>query len=1202
MSEISTKRQLLFENGIDIGNPLSNEKNLPPTGKIQEFERGILIYQPTYGCCYLSERVAGKWKTLAATINLGYPIADTGKTAQNDELCLFENGLIVCRPNGGAFVVFDNVYRAYLTSMGAGVANFPGWMGYPVNDTRRLVSNGLIGMFEHADIYQRDQQQANYILGGIRSRYNQLGAENSSLGLPISDEYDLFKDSQIIGKASDFERGTIFWSAAGGAHALQGDFLNAYQTQFEGMAGTLGVPTSEEQRSPGGRRYVNFEHGVLIDVGNATIIKVDQLTLTLTKLQTDEDDDDLLVKAEVLVRQNGNLQKLEKQYGEYSNQGTKENFSPEEEALGRFPINNGAAILEVNMRAWDVDGFFNGADDPIAGFSKRFSVDTLWDPALLDLSGKSLDDWYETDEGKFRASFRVDIGNFVVNPFDTSRFASDLWWNVNNYGVPELSREMYANTFADVDENDSAFWHQLLAGFYEDYYKNCGTNGVCFGICLEAMYALKGRSIFRQPIQRIMGTDPTNPALPDPARNKAFQLRHGYQRSAAFADFAADLDDNRWNPVATFNQSRDLFFARDFPMLVLTDGGSSGHALVPFDWIENGNTLIIRAVNPNIGTNPTTITIDRAMNTFIYPFSAPPAAPWQGGAGKNNGGMFYAVPYRTLANVPVTNTSAIGLDLTVAGVDPGPKRQRTFAPLGITASGRRALFGVGGQVAVSQIADGLEGRFFQNINLLRGFPAIENLIALENLDGLGGPTRPTSFVLTTSAERPAFFLDDLPDAPAGTDKWSNGHLAALIRSDRTMPNLSTDALEPLYPADQIQMLRQEMEMTIDRSGRETLHFLLQNTNSQGDYHWYMTSRHAQIRLETNAVANTEDLVTVEQIGDAGQLATFQAGSPMVNPAVFNRIPHLTERSLKASLLNAASNRMWVLDQMKATSSEPLSFQLNKGGRQVWVYNANNNTAVTVQFWENNSARPDITLPGVMLPANKITGFESVAPNSVKTEVYDLPGGTPVSSANYSSLHLDCRNLIHEWLVMTHSVSGAIAISLNAPAEKPDNGGWFFSHERVVDFCLEDGDYGITVQSGTLSLVQFTIREGVISYAADLEGVVQGAGTNTLIMNGLPLTIDGRAVQDKLVMLPGVYGLSPDPIEHMSRPLATGRFLPTSHDGTDGWFYSFNIDSGEMSTFEFQVCLDGTVHYDPIFEGEVQGEGTNTLTIQKLIPR
>ena len=85
-------------------------------------------------------------------------------------------------------------------------------------------------------------------------------------------------------------------------------------------------------------------------------------------------------------------------------------------------------------------------------------------------------------------------------------------------------------------------------------------------------------------------------------------------------------------------------------------------------------------------------------------------------------------------------------------------------------------------------------------------------------------------------------------------------------------------------------------------------------------------------------------------------------------------------------------------------------------------------------------------------------------------------------------------------------------------------------------------------------------------------------------------------------LSDTYGLDPDPLEHMHRPFVTGQFLPTSTDGTDGWFYWLNIDSGEVATFSFQLCLDGAVRYDPQFEGMVQGQGTNVLTILEFVAR
>jgi hypothetical protein len=877
--------------------------------------------------------------------------------------------------------------------------------------------------------------------------------------------------------------------------------------------------------------------------------------------------------------------------------------------------------LTVNMQSWEVDSGLNGADDFIGGFSKSFSIDTLWDAAQPDLAGNTLDSWYfadndkdgDPDEGKFRAYFLIEKDNFVVNANDTSRFLQDLWWRSDNYTVPELSKQMYADTFADVDENDSSFWHQLQAGFYEDSYKKLAASGICFGIDLEAVYALKGRSIFRQPISQHRDTHPVFVDRPDEARDRMFQLRHGYQFSSEDIEYTSDKGSNRWNPILAYNESRDMFNRGDFPIFSIGDSNNvRGHALVPFQWIDNGGpTLTILAANANLSLSSdpdpiplaATITIDRASNTFSFMFgSFADGTPdiWRGGAGENNGGRFFAQPYRIYANTPYTPTACIGIDLTVLGAADGSGHRPVFAPLGLIARGNKAFFQIGGAATVQQVYDRAEGAYFQELTNIRGFEPMPQFTGLYRRDGGGVPFRPNAFVLTTSAERPLFFPNDLPDAIAGANKWDLSHLAALIQSRTVMPNLLIADIEPLYSPDVIQLVKDESENMIQRGQHETLDFILENADDQGNYHWYMASRHAHVRLETNAVKSIMDRVTVEQTGEVGQLVTFHAGG--LNMDGNGAEPTAVGKKLKAHLLNPAHNRMWVLDEMKADMMEPLSFQLNNGGNQVWIYNANNDTNVDVQFWENDNKQPDVHLRGTNLAPNSITGFESVAPNSIRKEVYRLPGGDPISTANYSNLHLDCRGLIHEWMVLSQAVTGNSQVSTNAPAVRPDNGGWFYCHDRVVDFCLEDGDYFIIVQSAVLSMVRFTIKEGVVSYPAELEGIVEGSGSNTLVLRGLPLTVDGRAIQDKLVIIPGAYGLDPDPLEHMHRPLVTGQFLPTSTDGTDGWFYWFNIDSGEVATFSFQLCLDGAVRYDPQFEGMVRGHGTNVLTILEFVAR
>jgi hypothetical protein len=173
--------------------------------------------------------------------------------------------------------------------------------------------------------------------------------------------------------------------------------------------------------------------------------------------------------------------------------------------------------------------------------------------------------------------------------------------------------------------------------------------------------------------------------------------------------------------------------------------------------------------------------------------------------------------------------------------------------------------------------------------------------------------------------------------------------------------------------------------------------------------------------------------------------------------------------------------------------------------------------------------------------------------------------------------------------------------LPSPTDLSAN-GWFRTHNGVVNFLLEDDSYNVTLQSGNLSIVNFTVKDGIISYDAELEGIVSGAGTSTLILNGLPLTIDASTVEGFLIYLPGVYGLDGFDISNASRPLFTGNFLPNCHDSNDGWEYWFNIDSGVLATFTFKFQIDGIVTYKPEFDASVTGRGTNVLKISNFTPR
>jgi len=89
----------------------------------------------------------------------------------------------------------------------------------------------------------------------ITDYYNELGgARGSYLSDPVSPEY-LTADG---GKAQDFRGGTIYWSAATGAHAVIGDILAHYKA-LGGPSSGLGYPITDELPTPDGvGRYNHF--------------------------------------------------------------------------------------------------------------------------------------------------------------------------------------------------------------------------------------------------------------------------------------------------------------------------------------------------------------------------------------------------------------------------------------------------------------------------------------------------------------------------------------------------------------------------------------------------------------------------------------------------------------------------------------------------------------------------------------------------------------------------------------------------------------------------------------------------------------------------------------------------------------------------------------------------------------------------------
>ncbi len=162
----------------------------------------------------------------------------------------FHGGTIYWTPATGAHAVHGAILGRYQGLGGPG-----SFAGFPTSDETAVVG-GRASTFTGAAIYWSPGSGAHEVHGAIRDHYQALGGPSSFAGLPTSDE-----TAVAGGRASTFTGATIYWSAGSGAHEVHGAIRSAYLT-YGGAGSALGLPTSDEQPTPGGRQNT-YQHGTI---------------------------------------------------------------------------------------------------------------------------------------------------------------------------------------------------------------------------------------------------------------------------------------------------------------------------------------------------------------------------------------------------------------------------------------------------------------------------------------------------------------------------------------------------------------------------------------------------------------------------------------------------------------------------------------------------------------------------------------------------------------------------------------------------------------------------------------------------------------------------------------------------------------------------------------------------------------------------
>lgn len=149
--------------------------------------------------------IDAKYKALGACGSvLGRPTTDERMTPDTvGRYSVFERGSIYWTPSLGAFEVHGVIRDRW-----AALEWEPGVLGYPVSDEMGTPDGvGRYNVFERGSVYWTPATGAHEVLGRIRDTWKTLGWEAGALGYPISGEYDV-----AGGRKSDFQNGSITWT------------------------------------------------------------------------------------------------------------------------------------------------------------------------------------------------------------------------------------------------------------------------------------------------------------------------------------------------------------------------------------------------------------------------------------------------------------------------------------------------------------------------------------------------------------------------------------------------------------------------------------------------------------------------------------------------------------------------------------------------------------------------------------------------------------------------------------------------------------------------------------------------------------------------------------------------------------------------------------------------------------------------------
>ena len=183
-----------------------------PGGAAQDFAGGRIYWSQRTGARSMIGEILRRYVGLDGTASaLGFPTSDEIGTINGGTYSLMTGGKILFHPNSGAHPLWGDIVRLYDAGGAEG-----GTLAFPteaetVTSTPPVVRQRFAG----GAVYWSPDRGARAVVGAIFTRYLTEGAEDGSLGVPLTGEYAV-----PDGMRADFAAGSLIWTSRTGEIVL----------------------------------------------------------------------------------------------------------------------------------------------------------------------------------------------------------------------------------------------------------------------------------------------------------------------------------------------------------------------------------------------------------------------------------------------------------------------------------------------------------------------------------------------------------------------------------------------------------------------------------------------------------------------------------------------------------------------------------------------------------------------------------------------------------------------------------------------------------------------------------------------------------------------------------------------------------------------------------------------------------------------